>query len=185
MISNSQSVEMLPLVDERGTVIGVATRAECHSLLKLLHPVVHLHVVNRRGDILLQKRSMSKLIQPGRWDTAVGGHVDAGEDIASALMRESGEELGFRSFVPEKVDQYLFESPVERELVYSFVTVVDADASAFDYSRDEIDEVKFFNHDEIMQNRDSMIFTPNFLLEYDRISGKIAEVIKKYDRGNE
>lgn len=39
----------------------------------LLHPVVHLHLFNSRGELYLQKRPEWKDIQPGRWDTAVGG----------------------------------------------------------------------------------------------------------------
>ena len=86
--------ELFPLVDEAGNIIGSATRTECHSGSMLLHPVVHLHVVAPDGSIFLQKRSMNKDIQPGKWDTAVGGHIDLGECVGEALMREASEELG-------------------------------------------------------------------------------------------
>ena len=36
--------EMFPIVDEQGNITGAATRGECHSGSKLLHPVIHLHV---------------------------------------------------------------------------------------------------------------------------------------------
>lgn len=65
--------EWFPLVDEKGETIGKATRKECHSGSKMLHPVVHLHIFNKAGDLYLQKRSINKDIQPGKWDTAVGG----------------------------------------------------------------------------------------------------------------
>jgi len=71
--------EWFPLVNEEGETIGKATRKECHSGSKLLHPVIHLHIFNKDGDLYLQKRSMNKDIQPGKWDTAVGGHIDYGE----------------------------------------------------------------------------------------------------------
>ena len=64
--------EWFPLVNEEGETIGKATRKECHSGSKLLHPVIHLHIFNKDGDLYLQKRSMNKDIQPGKWDTAVG-----------------------------------------------------------------------------------------------------------------
>ena len=48
--------EMLPLVDEEGNIIGAATRGECHGGSKPLHPVVHLHVFNSRGELYLQRR---------------------------------------------------------------------------------------------------------------------------------
>ena len=94
------SEELFPLVDEAGNVIGKATRRECHSGSMLLHPVVHLHVFNSTGELYLQKRSMSKDIQPGKWDTSVGGHVDYGEDIEAALRREAREELGLHYIEP-------------------------------------------------------------------------------------
>ena len=92
--------ELFPIIDEDGNVIGKATRRECHSGSMLLHPVVHLHVFNSKGELYLQKRSLSKDIQPGKWDTAVGGHVDYGEEIETALRREAREELGITDYTP-------------------------------------------------------------------------------------
>ena len=76
--------EWFPLVDEAGNIVGRATRRECHDGSKRLHPVVHLHIYNKDGDLFLQKRSLAKDIQPGKWDTAVGGHVDLGESVEQA-----------------------------------------------------------------------------------------------------
>ena len=84
--------EMFPIVDEQGNITGAATRGECHSGSKLLHPVIHLHVFNSEGDLYLQKRPEWKDIQPGKWDTAVGGHVDLGESVEIALKREVRQE---------------------------------------------------------------------------------------------
>ena len=90
--------EWFPLIDEQGNTIGKATRRECHNGSKLLHPVVHLHIINNDGELYLQKRSTNKDIQPGKWDTAVGGHIDYGETVEEALSREVREELGIHAF---------------------------------------------------------------------------------------
>ncbi len=66
--------ELFPVVDENGDVIGSATRGECHSGSMKLHPVVHLHVIDRHGRILLQRRSPDKDIQPGRWAAVAVTH---------------------------------------------------------------------------------------------------------------
>ena len=113
------SEELFPLVDEDGRVTGKATRGECHNGSRLLHAVVHLHVFNSKGELYLQKRPEWKDIQPGKWDTAVGGHIDYGETPEQALQREVREELGIVDFVPERIGKYVFDSRRERELYMS------------------------------------------------------------------
>ncbi|MCI2060663.1 MAG: hypothetical protein LKJ87_07415, partial [Bacteroidales bacterium] len=69
--NNVSPVEMLPVIKENGVVYAQASRKYCHSGSMLLHPVVHLHILNRYDQLYLQKRSMKKDLLPGYWDTAV------------------------------------------------------------------------------------------------------------------
>ena len=163
--------ELFPLVDPEGNVIGSATRRECHSGSMLLHPVVHLHVFSPDGAILLQKRSEDKDIQPGRWDTSVGGHVDYGETIIDALRREVSEELGLTGFEAEALTPYVFQSAVERELVNPFIAVVSRDYP-FKFQLEEISEIRFWTPEEIDAAIGEGILTPNFEQEYTRLLKK-------------
>lgn len=157
--------ECFPLVDPDGNVVGKATRGECHNGSKLLHPVVHLHVYNTRGELYLQKRPEWKDIQPGKWDTSVGGHVDYGEDITAALRREAFEELGISEFEPEFLMRYVFESVRERELVNVFRTTYDGEI----HPSDELDGGRFWKPKDIESEIGNGILTPNFEQEYERI----------------
>ena len=157
--------ELFPIVDAEGTVIGKATRGECHSGSRLLHPVVHLHVFNSQGAVYLQKRPEWKDIQPGKWDTAVGGHIDYGETPEEALVREVGEELGITDFTPLFISKYVFESLRERELVYVHRTTFDGEIRP---SRDELDGGRFWSIEEIREAIGKDVLTPNFESEFQR-----------------
>lgn len=162
--------EIFPIVDEKGNVIGKATRKECHSGSRLLHPVVHLHVLNANGDIYLQKRSIHKFIQPGKWDTAVGGHMDYGETVEQALERETREELGFTDYEPKHLFSYVYDSDVEREMVHTFFTITDREK--FDFDPSEVDEGRFWTVEEVRQAIGTGVLTPNFEEEFLRILGE-------------
>ena len=158
--------EIFPIMDESGEVVGSATRRKCHSGLKLLHPVVHLHVFNKSGQLYLQHRSPLKDIQPDKWDTSVGGHVDYGEAIEDALHREAREELGitFNTAIP--LFKYIFESAVEREYVHSFAIITD---ECINFDKVEISEGRFFDISEIDELLGKNFFTPNFEKEFEMI----------------
>ncbi|MBN1766998.1 MAG: septation protein IspZ [Prolixibacteraceae bacterium] len=168
--------EWLPIVDEQGRITGKALRSVCHSGKKLLHPVVHLHVMNHRKHLFLQKRPDTKIIQPGKWDTAVGGHIAFGEDVKTALQREAYEEIGLQNFSARPIGTYLFESEVERELVYSFIT---HDYKSINLHSDEVQEGRFWTRKQIENNLGKGIFTPNFELEYKKqLKEKLFDALK-------
>ena len=97
--------EIFDVVDADDQVTGTATRAEVHAQ-KLIHRAVHVFVFNKRGDLLLQKRSPLKDLCPSLWDSSVSGHLDAGEDYPAAAVRELQEEMGITvDTAPEEISR--------------------------------------------------------------------------------
>ncbi|MBP7219214.1 MAG: NUDIX domain-containing protein [Paludibacteraceae bacterium] len=161
-----QQTEWFPIVTETGERIGKATRKECHSGSFLLHPVVHLHVFNAKKQLFLQQRAANKDIQPNKWDTAVGGHVDDGESIQVALVREAYEELKIKDFSANFLFQYPFRSQVEHELVHSFWVQYDFPIQA---NLEEIQDARFWEIDDIKNSLGKQLFTPNFEDEFTKL----------------
>ncbi len=161
-------IEYLPLVDEDGRVTGKAPRSECHGNPSLLHPVVHLHVLGSDGRLLLQRRSATKDLLPGMWDTAVGGHVALGEDARRALAREAREELGLQVEDARFLYTYCWRTGVESEFVSAFLLENDG---PFRIDPDEVAEARFFSKQEISGHLAKGFFTPNFEEEFRRLTG--------------
>jgi isopentenyldiphosphate isomerase len=163
-MNHQENIEIFPVVDEEGNTIGTAPRHVCHDGKSfLLHPVIHLHVINAKGNLYLQKRSMSKDIQPGKWDTSVGGHVSPGEAVEDAVKREAFEELGLEGISPLFIGRYVWKSSRERELVTSYKVVTDTLPVI---NLDEIDEGRYWSMEEIKENLGKGVFTPNFEHEF-------------------
>ena len=166
--------EMLPLVEEDGIVYGQAPRAWCHSGTTALHPVVHLQIMDREGNIYLQKRSMIKHRWPGRWDMAVGGHVSYGERILETLYREAAEELGLTEFNPSYLGKYIFETRRDSELVVVFAFIGHPNLNP---DNAEVTEGRWWSPAEIDDALGKGFFTPSFEEELSRIREKLLAML--------
>jgi isopentenyldiphosphate isomerase len=158
--------EWFEVVDRDGRVLCLATRRECHSSRFLRHRVAHVMVCDPQGRVYLQKRSLQKDIQPGKWDTSVGGHLHPGEAPELGARRELAEELGIVTGRPLLwLYRYEMQSPVEIELVETFELIWEGEIHP---DPDEIDEGRWWEPQEIRRHLGTEIFTPNFEDEFTR-----------------
>ena len=97
----------LPIVNERGNILGRALYVELHNGNKMLHPVAHLHVLNGKGET-------TRLYW---W------HVAFGDTPEKTLKRKMTETLGLSGVKPLLKRQYIREAKNEKELVYVFTVV--------------------------------------------------------------
>ncbi len=157
------TTEMFDVVDDDDKVIGQAPRTECHGDPSLVHRVAHVMVFNSRGELLLQKRSVDKDIQPGKWDTSVGGHLDPGEDYLQAAIREMNEELGLTDIPLTFLYKSQIRNDIESENVSTYLAAIDEEVF---FDPHEISEVKFWSRKEIDAQLGRGTFTPNFEQEW-------------------
>ena len=104
-------VEFLPIVNERGNIVGRAMYVELHKGNKMLHPVAHLHVINGKGET-------TRLYW---W------HVAFGDTPEKTLKRKMADTLGLSGVAPKLKRQYIRESKTEKEFVYVFTVVSEED----------------------------------------------------------
>ena len=168
------SGEMLPLVEESGLVYGQAARSWCHSGVRKLHPVVHLHIIDREGRLYVQKRARTKDLLPGYWDTAVGGHVAYGELALEALYREASEELGLQAFNPVLLEKYVWETRRDCELVLVYAWV---GHPVLHPDNAEVEEGRWWTFEELDSAIGTDTLTPNFEAEFTRIRSRLLAML--------
>jgi isopentenyldiphosphate isomerase len=162
--------ERFVLVDQDDRELGSVTREQVHGDPRLIHRVAHVLVWNSREELYLQFRSATKMVQPSRWDTSVGGHVDYGETYEQAAAREMREELGITGVPLRFLYRYLHRNDFESEYVATFECTFDGEIVP---NPEEIDHGRFWSLEKIQQN-DRGVFTPNFLDELDRYHSHVA-----------
>ena len=164
--------ELFDIFDEQGNHIGTALRSRCHGDPSLIHRTAHVVVIHpESGDILLQKRTMTKDIQPGKWDTAVGGHLALGEDFETGAKRELAEELGIENVRLFHIFDSAIRNTIESENVRVFGAFV---ADGFKFDPNEIDEIRFWSRAELENPENQKNFTPNLIEELKslKLAGK-------------
>ena len=160
--------ELFDIYNASGEHIGTAPRSRCHGDPSLIHRTAHVVVIHpESGALLLQKRAASKDIQPGKWDTAVGGHLALGEDYLTGAKRELAEELG----ISGEVELFhLFDSLIRNEIESEDVRVFGAYiADGFTFDPGEIDEIKFWSRSELEDPANRRNFTPNLIRELEQL----------------
>jgi 8-oxo-dGTP pyrophosphatase MutT (NUDIX family) len=85
--------ERLPVMDDAGATVGAIERAAVRALGIATH-AVHLVGCSADGRVWVQQRAFDKAVDPGLWDTLMGGLVAAGESVETTLARETWEEAG-------------------------------------------------------------------------------------------
>jgi isopentenyldiphosphate isomerase len=139
--------EYFVVVDRSDRIIGKASRKECHSNRNLIHRAVAVLVLNKKGGILLEKRSRKKDMEPGKWGL-VAGHVDIGESYDQAARREMKEEIGTSCEKLRGLFKIFFRTDRESEIIKCFSCVQEG---PFKMNRQESDELRFFPEEKVKE----------------------------------
>lgn len=149
------SEELIDIVDENNNLTGKKRlKSEAHSF-GLWHRSVHVWLYNNKREVLLQLRAKEKKLFPDIWDVAVAGHISAGEDPVTTVLREAEEEIGLiidlkqLLFFKTIIIKNLYNNIINNEFIYIYFLPFNGDISDLKLQKEEVQSVKFFSLDKL------------------------------------
>ncbi len=175
-------MELLDIVDENDNMTGEIKDRDYVHENNLYHRHVSCFILNKDGEVLLQRRAVTKKKNPGIW-SKTGGHVDAQETVIEALKREVMEEIGLEIKDDNLFFMNKYKSTNPNYFSYNYIYVTDKKTDDYKLQKDEVDKVEYFKiedlENEIRNNNKSFDFyywkTEDFYNQMDYLK----EFIKK------
>lgn len=147
--------EFLEVYSPEGTKTGQKkSKSEIHRK-GLFHSTVHVWIFTEEGNILIQKRSKKKELNPGVWDVSVAGHIKFNENIKEAAKRETLEETGININTKDllKIGVYrsinIHPTAIDKEFFHTYILKIDRNSIDLDYKNNEVDDLKFISIEEM------------------------------------
>ena len=107
-------IEKVLLVNPQDEVIGTMEKMEAHEKA-LLHRAFSVFVLNKNGEIMMQKRAAHKYHSPMLWTNTCCSHQREGESNIAAGKRRLQEEMGFQVDLKE-LFSFIYTAPFDNGL---------------------------------------------------------------------
>jgi len=181
--------EYIDIVTQEGKPTG---KSELKSIIHkkgYYHNTAHVWFYTDEGEILLAQRSAKKTICPLLWDVSVAGHIDSGETIKQAAIRETFEEIGLKISEKDLKKIGVFEcfqtydsGIIDNEFHHTFITELKMPLSTLIPQEEEVEDLKLvsaFNFRELIDNIDTNNnhFVPSNKLYYETIFHHIIKAV--------
>lgn len=144
------------MVNEQDREIGTASREECHKAPGKLHRAILVVVKNKqsfssnkKGKILLARRSENKPLWLGVWDGTIATHVFPGETPEQAARRGLKKELGVSNLSLNNLGNFIYKAKWNNGEEYEYCHVFSVEAEEVNPNRNEISEIAWVGKDEL------------------------------------
>lgn len=143
--------EYIITVDEQDREIGSIEKMEAHRQ-GVLHRAFSILVLNKKGELLLQRRALHKYHTPGLWSNTCCSHQRVGEALEEAVARRLQEELGFTCDCKEihhfKYYVEFDNGLIEHEMDHVFIGEYDGEVIP---NNEEVDEIRWVKLEDLRQ----------------------------------
>ncbi|HLP22793.1 MAG TPA: isopentenyl-diphosphate Delta-isomerase [Microbacteriaceae bacterium] len=178
-MSTTESGERVVLLDDNGTPIGQALKAEVHTSETPLHLAFSCYVFNEHGEVLITRRALEKLTWPGVWTNSFCGHPGPGEEFVPALHRRAEQELGMTvSEVELALPDFRYRAVdasgvVENEICPVFVARAASEPAPH---ADEVAEFTWAPLDELVRTAESVpsLLSPWMVMQLPQLQDWLA-----------
>ncbi len=153
----ASDAELIAWVDEQDNLLGALVRSDLRQR-GLIGRCTFIFLFNSAGELCVHRRTLSKAIYPGFWDTAAGGMVAAGESYADSAARELAEELGVSGVELTAHDHFYFQDGNSRLWCTSFSAVWDG---PLHLQPEEVMEARFMPLDAVLRDADENPYCPD------------------------
>ena len=181
-IVSSESEDLI-LVDADDKETGFVSKAKAHHGQGILHRAFSVFLFNEKGELLLQRRAVSKRLWPGFWSNSCCSHPRRGETMPVATRRRLRDELNIDAEL-EYVYKFIYQAQFgelgsEHEMCHVYLGRVDGDVHANDH---EVESIRFLSAAELESEfaGGSGNFTPWFKMEWQSLKNNYAEQLLRY-----
>ena len=147
--------EYLEIYDSYGNRTGKKALKSIIHKKGIYHTTIHLWIYTKKGDVLIQKRSLNKILNPGVWDVSVAGHIHFNESYIDALVRETLEETGIAINITELSKLGVYKSSTksgeitDNEFHHTYIIQLDKKYIDLNFKNQEVDELKLISLNEM------------------------------------
>lgn len=168
-------MEQVILVNESDHQIGVMEKMEAHEKA-ILHRAFSVFLFNSKGEMMLQRRALTKYHSAGLWTNACCSHPRPGETALEAAQRRTMEELGIQPQI-QHIFSFMYKAAfdnglTEHEFDHVFIGQWNDDVHL---NPEEVAEIRYLTIEEIrsdmQENPDQ--YTAWFKIAFDQVTSHL------------
>jgi isopentenyl-diphosphate delta-isomerase len=137
----------IPVVDENDELIGYKERSDRSP--EDIYRVSALWLTNSRGDVLIARRALNKIHNPGQWGPAVAGTVDEGETYEENIVKEIEEEIDLKNVQLKEGPKRRVKGERFNYFCQWYFAESNKRAEDFNIAKDEVEEVAWVSKEEL------------------------------------